>query len=212
MNGFLWIMVIGLVGLVLMAIPGLRRHGPGHLGHLGHTGHGGHAGHVGHTGHVAQGGRSGPAHHAGAGRVGRSEWLRVLPQPQTVFSLLVLLGAIGNLLEKLLPHWAVTLVVLVALVPAVGIQAALIAPMWRFFLRFSGRPASPLETLAMQVAQAVTPFHNGRGLVEVERDGRAVQLSARLSPGNEGHDVHVGDKLRIDEVDPKHERVVVSVL
>ncbi len=195
MNGFLWTMVVGLAGLVLMALPGLRRHGPrgGHPGSAAPRGHPGHAGHA-----------------LGKGATATTV-LRLLPEPRTVFSLLVLFGAFANVLEKN-AHLTALVAGVVALVPALGIEVGVVAPLWRFFLRFGGKPSSPLEALLLEEGRAVTPFRNGRGLVEVVRDGRTVQLSARLPPELQTQEVKVGDKLRIDGVDPEHERVTVSVL
>src|SRR5258708_25729665 len=78
-------MIIGLVGLVMMAVPALGGHhhlpplhGHGHAPTLGH--HGGHAGGLA---------RGDAATHVG---------LRFIPSPRMVFSLLALYGAFGNAL------------------------------------------------------------------------------------------------------------------
>src|SRR4051812_11608449 len=122
-------MVIGLVGLVMMAIPAFGRHGhaPGGAhGQLGHGGAGGHAlghgGHVGHAGHVAQVTHAGhAASAASAGHVDApatgdalthapapgkeivpagTSALRFLPSPRAIFSVLALYGAFGNALVQ----------------------------------------------------------------------------------------------------------------
>jgi hypothetical protein len=86
-----------------------------------------------------------------------------------------------------------------------------VTPLWNEMLQFQGEPCSPLEYLLLQEAEAVTPFRNGRGVVQVERDGRLVQFSAHLPAAQATMPVQVGDKLRIEEVDEKNERVVVTL-
>ena len=60
-------------------------------------------------------------------------------------------------------------------------------------------------------ARAVTPFRNGRGIVELVRDGRIVQFDARLVDPQAGLAVKVGDRLRVEEVDAQRERLTVSL-
>src|SRR4051812_5934983 len=93
-------MVVGLVGLVMMALPALGGHHlpPGH----GHALTGSHPGHLGaapHTTDAAPAGASPGATHAilasaPATHIGR----RFFPSPRTVFSVLALYGAFGNAL------------------------------------------------------------------------------------------------------------------
>src|SRR5262249_5701330 len=97
-------------------------------------------------------------------------------------------------------------------VVAVGLEAAIVAPLFRFTLRFQGRPSSPLTTLVLETGEAVTAFRNGKGIVQVVRDGRMVQLAARLNPAQKDLPVRVGDTLRIEDVDAENERVTVSVV
>ncbi|HEX5747044.1 MAG TPA: hypothetical protein VFZ09_12430 [Archangium sp.] len=182
---FLIVMCVGLVGLSAMAIPGVFHHG-----HLGHG-----SGHVTHApGHVA---------HAGHG------FMHFLPEPRLLFSLLALYGAFGNVLALTLS--SLWLVALLALLPALLVERFVLAPLWKLAFQFQGRPSSPLPALLMEDARAVTPFRNGKGLVRVIRDGRSVQLSARLVEGQSMLPVQVGDKLRIEEIDPENERVTVSL-
>ena len=58
----------------------------------------------------------------------------------------------------------------------------------------------------------MVPFRNGRGLVTTVRDGRRIQLSARLSDEQAALPVAVGQRVRIEDVDARRERVTVSVL
>ncbi len=99
---FLTLMVVGLVGLVMMAIPALGGHR--HLGHIqthGHAhAHGGSLAH--HTAHA----------HAYAAR----DALRFLPSPRALFSISALYGAFGNALVRA-AHLTTTRAALVAIVP-----------------------------------------------------------------------------------------------
>jgi hypothetical protein len=218
MTFFLIVMCVGLVGLVAMALPGLFHHGltgHGHATthlhgagpHVAHHGHaapppshaGTHAGHAG--GHAAHGGH---AVHAG------KSLAHLIPEPRLIFSFLALYGAFGNALVglSLAPVW---LAVLVALLPALLVERYLLQPLWSLAFRFQGQPSSPFPALLLEEAHAVTPFRNGKGLVRVVRDGRSVQLSARLVEAQSALPVRVGDRLRIEEVDPEKERVTVSL-
>ena len=201
---FLIVMCVGLVGLGTMAVPGLFHHGL--TGHgVGHAAHGhGVAPHVAHPGHGAH---AAHAQHAGHSHPGLAH---LLPEPRLVFSLLALYGAFGQALVRLSPA-SVGLAAVVALLPALLVERFLVAPLWRLAFRFQGRPSSPFPALLMEEAHAVTPFHNGRGVVSVIRDGRSVQLSARLAEGQSMLPVRVGDRLRIEDVDPEKERVTVSL-
>jgi hypothetical protein len=133
-----------------------------------------------------------------------------VPTPRVIFSVLALYGAFGNMLA--LTFASLWLAALLALLPALLVERFLLSPLWKLAFRFQGQPSSPLPALLMEQARAVTPFHNGKGLVQVIRDGRSVQLSARLLEGQSMLPVRVGDTLRIEEIDPAHERVIVSLL
>src|SRR3954471_19441577 len=100
-------MVVGLVGLVMMAVPALGGHR--HLGHIRTHVHA--HGPVHAHGHVH-------AHHASqtqahAGRDG----LRFLPSPRALFSLAALYGAFGNALVRA-AHLTTPRAALIAIVPA----------------------------------------------------------------------------------------------
>ena len=79
-------------------------------------------------------------------------------------------------------------------------------------LPLPGPPAPPLDAILLSEAVALVPFRNGRGIVSTNRDGRLIQLSARLRDEEASVPVKVGDRLRIEQVDAEHERVTVSLL
>lgn len=228
MSTFLILMFIGMVGLVLMALPGFNRHGSGaHVGghgsvHLGHSGtHS--AGHA--ASHAIQGGAHGGTHSAGssATRTAQSRadstatesasglaLLRWVPSPRVIFSLLTMYGGFGVALTDAV-HLPRTLAALLAIVPAFLVERFVVTPLWNALMSFDGVPSSDLTTLTFQDAEAVTPFRNGKGMVSVNRDGRAVQFRATLPADQTAVPVRVGDKMRIEEVDAEHERVMVSI-
>ncbi|MCW3053141.1 MAG: hypothetical protein JWN14_2311 [Chthonomonadales bacterium] len=217
MSVFLALMVAGLTGLIVMAIPAFGRHA-----HIG-TPHG--LGSAGHSGlHL------GPAHgavHTGANAVGdaltaagkgavqsatnTASNLRFVPSPRMIFSVLALYGAFGNALFGAL-HLSMTASALLAVVPAVLLEKFAVTPLWNAMLSSQGKPCSPLEDLTFCEAEAVTPFRNGKGIVAMERDGRLVQFSAQLLPDQAHLPVQVGDRLRVEEVDTARERMTVTVL
>jgi hypothetical protein len=201
---FLTLMVIGLAGLAVMALPALTGAAHGH----GASSHGGHA----HFGARALGlakGRSGPSGAADEALFALTS-LRFLLSPRVVFSVLALYGAFGNALVRAL-HLQHTLAALVAIVPTVLVERFAVAPLWNLAFRFQGRPSSPLGALVLEEAKAVTPFRNGRGVVAVVRDGRLVQFSARLAERDASARVGVGDRVLVEDVDVARERLTVSV-
>jgi membrane protein implicated in regulation of membrane protease activity len=217
---FLIIMAVGLVGLLLMALPGMQRHG--HVGGAARIAphvHGGvHAGHASaHAPHAgASAPRSAPGVMKGAAGAAQNaeaqagfEIARLIPSPRAIFSMMTLFGAFAYGLFETLHVWQLAAVL--ALVPAVGIEYFAVRPLWNMMFQFQGRPTSPIEALVTCEAKAVTPFRNGRGVVAVERDGRVVQFSARLQDKHAGMPVKVGDTLCVEEVDPANERMLVSL-
>ncbi len=210
MSVFLIVMFLGMVGLGLMAIPGIGR---GHGVHAGmHTTHG----------PVHVGGAHGPAAHAPGAHASPSNGnstnaeaamassLRWFPSPRMVFSLITLFGAFGFALESG-AHLHEPFAALIAIIPAVLVEKYAVTPAWNSLMQFEGKPSSPLEELVMTEAEAVTPFRNGKGMVTVIRDERAVQLLAHLRDDQKTVEVHVGDKLVIEQVDSQNERVTVSI-
>ncbi len=235
---FLILMIIGLAGLLLMALPGLHRHPqvgaaprsapPGHGGlRLGH-GARGHAGgpanaQPGHGTASPGPGRHTPAAQAppavAGGKAGAQAQpnadafraFRFVPSPRAIFSVMTMFGAFGYALVagmQLSPLPAG----LLALPPACGIEYFAVRPLWNLMFQFQGQPCSSLATLRFCEARAVTPFRNGRGLVEVELDGRILQLSARLAEPQAGAPIRVGDLLLIEDVNVAAQRVVVNVV
>ena len=195
---FVILMVCGLAGLALMALPGLLQQGTGHPGHSVHLPSVGH----GH-GHAA-GGAALRSLRGGRGVA------RFLPEPRVVLSLMALFGAFGNVATRWLhlPFWPA---VLAGAVPALLLERFALRPVWRLALGFQGQPSSPLAGLVLEGARAVTAFRNGTGIVETVRDGRSIQLGARLTSTQRELPVRVGDPLKIEDVDPETENVTVSI-
>jgi hypothetical protein len=192
---FLTLMVVGLVGLVMMAIPALGGHR--------------HLGHVQTHGHVPAHGTS-LAHHDGPAHAAR-DGLRFLPSPRALFSISALYGAFGNALVRA-AHLTTTRAALLAILPALLTEWLLIRPIWNLLFRFQGQASGPLEALILSEAEAVVPFRNGKGMVATVRDGRRVQLQARLADGQAALPVKFGQRLRIEDVDARRECVTVSVI
>jgi hypothetical protein len=219
---FLTLMAVGLAGLFLMAIPAFARHGA-------HTAHGGRAilgrgaavPRLGGRANAAAGtaimaGRAGAAASAASARseivcTDGARFLRFLPSPRAICSVLALYGAFGNALVHA-GHLAFATAALAATVPAFLVEIVVVRPVWNLLFRFQGQPSSPLDTLLLAEATAVIPFRNGRGIVSVVRDARIVQLAATLCEDHATLPVRVGDRLRIEDVDSRRERVTVSIL
>jgi hypothetical protein len=201
---FLTLMVVGLAGLVAMALPALARHGG--------TGHAHGALHAGHIGKLAAPGHASTALVAAkASSLARpSGMTRFLPSPRLVFSMAALYGAFGNVL--LAAHFALGWAALAAIVPAALVERFAVTPLWRLVFRYQGQPSGPLVDLVMSEATAVTGFRRGRGIVSLVREGRSVQFSARLIDTQIGVPVKVGDRLRVEDIDPERERLTVSIL
>lgn len=215
-----------------------HHHAGGAPGQLGHGGHGGHAigpGHATPSLPAATGGAHGAAAGGGAAHGPGVESTRLavdsdgpiqtviphaptstgltrfVPSLRATFSVLALYGAFGNVLVHA-AHLPLLVAALVAAIPALAIERLAVRPLFNLVFRFEGPTSSPLETLLLTEARAVTPFRNGRGIVSVLRDGRAVQLSAQLRPDQATLPVKVGERLRVEDVDAAHERLTVSLL
>ncbi len=203
-------MVIGLVGLGVLALPAF---GHGHGALSGHGAAHGAASHgLGH-GHALShpDGAHGSATPLLPADSERDRRLRFVPSPRAVFSVLALYGAFGNAGTRAF-HLSPSAAALAALVPTLLVEWFLVRPLWNLAFRFQGKASSPLEGLVMSEAEAVVPFRNGRGVVSTVRDGRRVQFAARLREDQQSAPVKVGDRLLIEEVDTRRERVTVSVL
>jgi hypothetical protein len=209
---FLALMVAGLVGLVMMALPALARHGGGGQHHLGAVKHGalpahgaGHAAHATHTSDALV-----KQSNALAAAESPRGIVRLVPSPRAVCSLLALYGAFANALVRS-GHLTPLVAALVAALPAIAVERLAVTPLWRLLFRFQGHPSSPLEELILAEATAVTAFRNGRGLVSLVRDGRLVQFAATLVEAQAGRTVRVGDRLRVEDVDARRERLTVAL-
>ncbi|MCW3096928.1 MAG: hypothetical protein JWL77_2546 [Chthonomonadaceae bacterium] len=217
MTVFLALMVAGLTGLLVMAIPAFGRHGqvgtPHGLGAAGHSGlHLGPGHGAVHAGGAAIGQTLTAAGKAAAHSAENSASnLRFLPSPRMIFSLLAHYGAFGNVLHGAL-HLTPMIAGLLAIVPAGLLEKFAVTPLWNTMIASQGKPCSPLEALTLCEAEAVTPFRNGKGIVVMERDGRAVQFSAQLLPEQAHLPVEVGTRLRVEEVDVARERMTVTLL
>lgn len=211
---FLTLMVIGLVGLLVMALPAFSRHaGVGRLGHATHgalhAGHGLHGVHGALQAKAAVGAAPSGAMVSAAARA--TGVTRFLPSPRLVFSVLALYGAFGNALVRA-AHLTTWVAALVAVLPAAALERYAVTPLWRLVFRFDGHASSPLEELVLAEATAVTAFRNGRGIVSLVRDGRLVQFPARLTDAHANLQVRVGDRLRVEDLDTHRERrLIVSV-
>lgn len=217
---FLILMVAGLVGLVMMAIPALG--GRGHAGalhsHAGTLHSHGAALHV-HAGHAHASSNSGTG--AQQSRASNQAIVVVdpapdkkrpfIPSPRAIFSFLALYGAFGNALLRA-GHLSTLFSAAMALLPALIVERLLIRPLFSLVFRFQAPPSSSLEALLFADARAVVPFHNGRGIVSVNRDGRLVQLTAHLRQDQASFPVKVGEHLRVEAVNGEVESVTVSVI
>jgi hypothetical protein len=218
---FLILMVIGLVGLAMMAVPAFARHGtapaahgPAHLPAHGPA-HGPAPAHLPAPTppHV-----SSPAHANSpdqemlpAPTAAASGIHRWLPSPRGVFTALALFGAFGNVFVDAF-HFPLLLAALAAVVPTLLVERFAVRPLWNLVFRFQAQPSGSLDQLILGEAIAVVAFRNGRGIVSTNREGRIVQLRASLSTDQASQEVRVGDRLRIEDVDAPNERVTVSVL
>ncbi|HVY46427.1 MAG TPA: hypothetical protein VHB21_11135 [Minicystis sp.] len=204
---FLVVLIAGLAGLVAMALPAFGRHAHAHV-HAGRAlgARAGHAGHLPVASKALAHAAHAPPKTAGTGASGVT---RFVPSPRAVFSLMVLYGAFANALVA--AHLSELAAGLLAILPALLVERFAVLPLWNVLFRVQASPSSPLEELVLSEARATTSFKNGKGLVSVARDGRVVQFAARLAPGQEAEPVGVGDALIVEDVDPKAERVTVSV-
>jgi hypothetical protein len=222
---FLTLIVVGLVGLFVMAVPAFGHHGHAHTAHGARAvlGRGGSTprlslGRVGGNRTAIMANTAGKA--ASVASAGREVFrasaipthiLRYLPSPRAICSVSALYGAFGNALVHAM-HLRFSSAALMASVPALLVERFVVRPVWNLLFRFQGQPSSPFEALLLSDAQAMVPFRNGRGIVSVVRDGRLVQLVATLRQDQAALPVKVGDPLRIEDVDARRERVTVSVV
>ena len=185
-------LAIGATGMVAMAARGLGHHGPVHHG-------GGHHGH--HGAHPA------PGHGHSAKLDGK---LLSLLSPRVIFSFLVGLGGTGILAGSVLSG---PLLAAAAVAGGAFFERWIVSPLWDFLFRFESKAALTLESAVYDEARAVTDFDaQGQGLIAVDLDGQVVQVLGTLKAEDRttGVKVRTGSRLRIEEVDPKRNRCVVS--
>jgi hypothetical protein len=137
--------------------------------------------------------------------------LRFIPSPRIAFSAFALYGAFGNALLAA-AHLPFGLAALVALVPTFVVERFAVMPLWNVLSRSAGEASAPLGELIFEEATAVTNFRNGRGMISVVREGRLVQFAARLREDQSHLAVKVGERLRVEHVDSKNERFIVTLL
>jgi hypothetical protein len=210
---FLIVMVVGLVGLAMMAIPAFARHGtaPSH-GHLPPHGPAHGPAHLPPAHAPAPGHAHGPDQELLPAPAGASSGIaRWVPSPRGVFTALALYGAFGNALIEAF-HLPALVAALAAVIPTLLVERFAVRPLWNLVFKFQAQPSASLENLILCEAMAVVPFRNGRGIVSTNREGRMVQLRACLADDQGSQQVNVGDRLRIEDVDAQRERVTVSVL
>ncbi len=207
MSVFITLLVIGLAGLVFMAIPAF-----GHHAQIGHgASHAGHiAPHAGHAPTTAPHTHTVPAPHGQQGDAGTGAFLGLLPSPRTLFSLLTFYGAFGNLFQQYF-HLTMGISALLATLPAYLIERCVATPLWNLLIGFAAEPAQPMQSLLLKEAEAVSHFTNGKGMVKVIHDEREVQFLAQLSPEQANIPISVGTKLRIEEVNTEKERLTVRL-
>jgi hypothetical protein len=228
MDLYITSLLLGAIGLAVMALGGFGHRGNGgrggHGSHSGQGGHGPQAGHAAHSAHGATaGGRStanaptanahaaaGPAHGA---RDAAANALWAIASPRFLFSLALGAGVVGALLRPLLGG---PILFAAAVVGGVAFERVIVSPLWNFAMRFASTPASMLESAVADEATAVTSFDaNGQGIVSVEVDGQIVQILATLQPDDRalgGSRIRAGQRVRIEDVDAEKNCCTVSLI
>jgi len=226
-------LLLGATGLGVMGFAGIARHvgaegthagdGPGahagqtHAASAAHELHAVPASHAGHA-HLAHM-PDGPAHgHAEGAAHGLQPFQHLhhalgwLVSPRVLFGILLGWGTAGLVLQRLLG--GVPLFV-VALAIGIAFERLVLNTVWNLTLRFASRPALTLEAAVAGEATAVTAFdETGHGIVQIEIDGRVVQVLGTLTRAERalGHRVRAGETVRVEEVDPVRNRCRVSIL
>ncbi len=132
--------------------------------------------------------------------------------PRVIFGVLVGFGAAGMLLRPVL---AAPLTAVAAVVAGIGFEAGVLGPVWSLMFRFASAPARTLADAWMETAMATTAFDAaGDGLVQIELNGELTQVLARLRPQDRqaGVRVRMGDRVRVEEVNPDRNTCVVAWL
>ena len=195
---FLTAMVLGLVGLISMAVLGLSHAG----GHGQHSSHGQHD--IGH-GH-SDGGHPHSNHTHGSSEHSIVSQLLAFVSPRAIFSLALGFGAIG-MTVSFLPK---ILAVLVAGAGAILFERFLVEPYWYALFRFVSTPAKNLESVKGALATANTNFDaNGQGLIELELDGQVRQVLGTLQ--DKTSSVTRGAQVRIEVVNTDGSCIVSKI-
>lgn len=192
---------LGGAGLGIMGLSGFAHTIGGH--------HGPHAPHGAHTGHHAGAMRGGLRAVRGGGRGSGARALWSLLSPRPLFSMLLGFGAVGLMLNSIVPG---ALLLPVAAAGGILFELGITRPLWNFLFRFESAPALTLESCIGDEAHAATSFDaKGDGLVALELDGQMVQLLGTLhrEEREAGVRVRAGDPVRIDEVDAERNRCIV---
>lgn len=136
--------------------------------------------------------------------------LQVL-SPLTLFSLLLGAGAAGTAAQLLATTAMVTYVA--GVLGAIAMRWFVVGPLSNVIFRFESQPAQNLEGCLLQEVRAVTRFNRkGEGLVRVQIDGRDEDVLARLRDEDRSSTPRVqkGERLVIEEIDPRRNECVVS--
>lgn len=219
MSLYLFALLLGLSGLVSMALLGLNHAhdaaGGANHGHVsGAPQHGHDVSGVAHHGPAGAGHADGGHAHAtvldGAGGRWLSE-LTALASPRVLFSAAAGFGAAGQALAPVLG----VLTLPVALAAGLAFERFLVRPYWNALFAFASKPALMLESTVLSRGQAVTDFDgSGSGLVSLEMDGQVRQVLGTLPASERLAGVHArrGDTLRVLSVDPRNGTCIVSRL
>jgi hypothetical protein len=204
MNIYTSTLLLGVAGMLVMALGGLGRQGRGGASRNPAHGRGPHPG----RGHSATRAHRAHTHHA-TGFVSRTFWQ--LTSPRFLFSVLIGFGTTGVVLGARLG----ALTPVIALIGGIAFERLVVTPVWNFALRFASRPALTLESVIADQATAVTAFDaNGEGIISVELDGQVVHVLARLQNGDRalGMRIRKGQRVRVEEVDAIRNRCTVSLV
>lgn len=207
--------LLGFFGLAGMWLAGAtHRH---HHGHHGHTAHGRLPGRGLAKGHVpaarALASAKQPDILAPRTPQKSSRLLAAVLQlmsPLTLAALLLGVGAAGTVAMLLGAGLIATYVAAAA--GGVVMRFAVVGPIANTIFRFESPPAQNLEGCLLQEVVAITRFNRrGEGLVRVQFDGREEDVLARLvEKERNGARVDRGERLIIEEIDPRRNQCVVS--
>lgn len=203
------LLLIGLFGILVLALLGMAHGGQAHLTHSGHghaaIGHGGQAqlGHAGH-GHQVGSARAHSQHQQQTQTQQGSKWplLWSLLSPMALFSLCLGGGATGLALHHL--HLPEPLTALASTAGAFVFYGMIVRPLSQFIFQFASQPSRALEGAISQTAKALTHFDtSGKGLVQLVVDGQLVRIIAILEPEETRTAVAIepGDQLLVTGVD-----------